>query len=740
MTRLACLLRFPLRCIVPVLVLSCVAACQGQDAGTRIDPDAYPHARIVDQIDVFHETQVADPYRWMEDLDSEELMTWLASQDSLLKTILPQEGQIDGLVEQITAWRERETMRPPLLRGPWLFTFFADPGQSVVNLHVASRDGKPPGRLLVDANAARMQNEYVGTGRISPQGTWVPVLSSDGPTRWRNLRLLRTENREWAAETLSGVVAGAPLAWLPDESGFFYPRHDIPDNPQAPLSKPRIHFHRIGTDQEADPFIWEQPDGNELTIALQTTSDGRYLVLEGSASGGTFSGVNERLYIMSLQEFERDRTATRPGARPAVRELFASNAAQLAYEGTYGDLLLIRTTDQAENMRIVAVDPESGIGNRRPTAVQTVVEEAEWPIQGVAEYENHLLVQYVRETTSFIRIFHKNGTFVTDVDVQATNIFGFNENPDSEIAWFGMGSLTNPGTIYSVNLEDDDPEADVFFQPKLLLDPSDFTSEVLFATSADGTQIPVSIVRHKDLKPGAEAPTFLYGYGAWAWAAFPWQQYMIPWLQNGGIYAVVHVRGGGEYGPEWHEAGIRQNRETWIADYVAAAEFLVQKGYTAPRQLVVNGGSASGMLPAIVANRHPELIGAVMIDYPFLDMVRMKEFGAGTSYIPEYGDPEIKDDFDVLVGYSPYHRIEPGRCYPPMLVQAGSEDETSTPMHAYKYVAALQAAQSCDNPVLLQITWGAGHSAGATAEQRARTHAEQLALLMQWVGLPPSTN
>ena len=243
------------------------------------------------------------------------------------------------------------------------------------------------------------------------------------------------------------------------------------------------------------------------------------------------------------------------------------------------------------------------------------------------------------------------------------------------------------------------------------------------------------LLHRKDLKLNGDNPVFMYAYGAWSWSAFPWQGYLLPWVELGGIYALPNIRGGGEYGESWHEAGMRLNKQNGIDDFIAAAEWLIENKYTSSKRLAANGGSASGIVPAAAMIQRPDLFGAAVIDFPALDKLRYTRFGSAKSWIPEFGTPENEEDFKALISYSPYHNVKNGACYPATFVQVGEKDNTTTPMHGYKFAAALQAAQGCDNPVVLKISWGAGHSYGLTPELSRETQAQQMAFLIKTFGL-----
>jgi prolyl oligopeptidase len=294
--------------------------------------------------------------------------------------------------------------------------------------------------------------------------------------------------------------------------------------------------------------------------------------------------------------------------------------------------------------------------------------------------------------------------------------------------------LTEPGTVYRLDVET--KQNHVFHRPPTSFQESEIVVEQVFYQSKDGTRIPMFVAHRKDLKRGGRNPAYMYGYGAFGWVSFLWYQpFVLNWLELGGVYAQPSLRGGGEYGEAWHQAGAKQNKQKVIDDYIAAAEWLVTKGYTSPERLVANGGSASAGLAAAAILRRPDLFGATVIDRPILDMVRFDQFNQASYWLPEFGSPRDADEFRALYAWSPYHNLKKGRCYPPTLVMVGDRDQVAVPLHAYKFTAAMQAAQGCANPVLLKVMWGAGHNFGRTSEQMADSWGDEAAFVVRALGM-----
>ncbi|HMB89697.1 MAG TPA: prolyl oligopeptidase family serine peptidase [Rhodothermales bacterium] len=677
----------------------------------------YPEALRVDQVDTYHGVKVADPYRWMEDVQSEELHAWLQAQDALRADFLDNQRLTTWVQERIKALGHYAGQGLPTQRGKYVFTTKTEAGQSYGVLYV-QEEGHDDLRPLLDFEVLRQRGSAF-VNSFSPEGRYLTYYTTEGQSRWMEARVLRVVDGETLPDLLTGIyTGGSSVAWVQDETGFFYTRYPVPETPQDPLGRPQIYYHRVGTPQADDRLVYERPDEPELTFALRVTHDGRYLIVSGSESGGSFNGMYDRLFIQDLSV-----------ADAPMRELFPGLDAAVAFEGSHDDLFWIRTSHAALQLRVVAVDPAQSA----PTHWEEVIPNDEAAIQAVSVIGDRLVVQYVKDARTLARVFNFEGRLQYEIDHTSPSMSGFADNPDSPITYYTAPQLYDPGTIYRLDVETG--EMRVHFRPTLQHDPADFVTEQVFFESKDGTQVPLFLLYKQGLQRDGSNPVFMYGYGAWAWSAFPWQGHMLPWMEMGGVYAIANIRGGGEYGEAWHQAGIRHKKQTGIDDFIAAAEWLIENDYTTPDRMIGNGGSASGVVPAAAAVQRPDLFGASVINFPTLDQIRYIEFGSARSWIPEFGTPEQADDFAALMAYSPYHNLKPDICYPPTWVQVGEKDETTTPMHGYKYAAALQRAQGCDNPVLLKVAWGAGHSYGLTPQQSRETQAEELAFLVKVLGL-----
>ena len=699
--------------VLPALPPALIGACAAPVAA-----QAPPEARRGSHVDLYHGTRVEDPYRWMEDLESEELGAWMRAQDEYRARFFEDEARVTKRIhERLNAISSFRSQGVPVRKGDHMFFVRREVGERYNTMFVRDRDGADE-RALLDLEEFAQEGLSVFINSFSPDGHYLTYTTAPNQSTWRTAHILRVADGELLPEALIGFAGSSSnIAWTVDGAGFFYSRYDVPDDPQAPLGIPEIYHHVPGTDQSQDVPVYRRPQDPHMSLNLRVSHDGRYLVISGSESGGTFNGLYDRLFYKDLWRDGSD-----------VVELFEAIGSSHAFEGSQGDLFWIRTTLDAPQGRVVAVDVEQPDVRHW----KEIIPESESAIRAVSEIGERLLVQYVHHAREIARIYDFEGRLQHEIDHLAPTMGGFADDPGSDETFYAAGAIVGRRTYrYDVSTG----ESSVYFQPELDLDLDDFETNQVFYESSDGTRVPMFLVHRRGLQLDGNNPVFLYAYGAWAWSAYPWQSHMYPWMEMGGVYAVPNIRGGGEYGEAWHVAGIGRNKQNGIDDFIAAAEWLIENDYTSPSKLVANGGSASGLLPAVAMNQRPGLFGAAVINFPALDKLRYTEFGSAKSWTPEFGDPADPDDFQTLVAYSPYHNLEEGECYPPTWIQVGEKDDLVTPMHGYKFLARLQATQGCENPTLLKIAWGAGHSYGATPDQARRTQAEELAFLVRVLGM-----
>lgn len=697
-----------------LLLLSPPAATTAQESARQ----ATATARRGDHVDVYHGVEVPDPYRWMEDMDDPETLAWVRAQDERARAFAAAYDRRDAIRRRIQRVARVRRLGTPLKRGGAYFYLefgAAGPGPGT-SLHMRTGpDG--PARTVIDDARLAADGEALVRMAPGPDGRRVAYGTVQAGSRWMTVRVRDLETGRDLPDRLVGIHrGGSALSWAPDGSGFYYERFDLPPQGQrrrARLTGERVVFHLLGEPQERDQVIYRpEDDGDGVALTHRVSDDGRYLVI--TVSPADARGV--RVRVLDLQTGEAHALVDRPDA-------------SFRFVGNDGPQLWFQTDLDAPRGRVVAIDL------RRPDRADWVElipqrDEAIDSWVGAAAIGGRIVVGYVEDAHIAVRVYDTDGRFGYRLKLPRLGSIwsGFVGRQDDPEAFYSLSGVADPGTIYRLDLESG--RSTRFLRPELEYDPGDIVTEQVFFTSADGARVPMYLAYRRGLDFEARPPVYMYGYGFGAWTAQPWfQAHIAVWLQMGGVWALPNIRGGGAYGEDWHQAGSRRRKQQAIDDYIAAGEWLVRNGYTRRQRLVANASSAGGAIAGAAIAQRPDLYGAAVLDFPVLDMLRYAEFTGARRWIPEYGAPDDPADFQALHAYSPYHNLEAGTCYPATFVAPGERDETTPPLHAYKFVAALQHAQSCDRPILLRVAWGAGHTYGADLDRSIDGWADRLAFL-----------
>jgi prolyl oligopeptidase len=674
-------------------------------------------------VDTLHGVPVPDPYRWMEDMGSAEVLRYARAEDSIARADVPAKERA-ALRKEIAEIARVDRYGAPLKRGARHFYLrfpASGPGTSPGTALLLREGERGPARLLIDP-AALPAGAALAWAIPDPHGRRVAYLVTRPGSAWGTVRIREVDSGRDLPDSLVGVrAAGAGLNWSPGGEGLFYERFDLPEAAEersARVAGERIAFHRLGERQEQDAEVFRAPSGEGWSLAHVVTGDGRYLVIT-STDGAT---QHTRLHYRDL------------GVREApVVELIGEADATHRFVGHRGTTFWIWTDHDAPRGRVVAVDL------RAPDRARwaELIPEADATISswiGATAIGDRIVVGYLEDARTVVRVFDRRGrlSYRLDLPREGSLWSGFVGSQEEPVAFYSLSGLVDPGTIYRLDIRTG--ESRVFQRPALGYDPDEFVTEQVFLQSRDGTRLPMFLVHARGAAP-MPRPAIMYGYGFGAWPAAPWfQPHVAVWLRRGGIWAVPNTRGGGEYGAEWHRAGSGLRKQNAIDDYLAAARWLIAEGWTTADLLVANGSSAGGAVVGAALVQQPDLFGAVVLDYPVLDMLRYDRFTVADRWRSEYGTARDPAEFRALLAYSPVHNIRRGVCYPPTLVAPGERDDITPPFHAYKLVAALRDAQACDRPVHLRVSWGAGHSSGATLEESIDTWADQLAFLYRVIG------
>lgn len=687
---------------------------------------SYPPTRRTEQTDIYHGIRVADPYRWLEEMDSAETQAWARAQDDLTTTYLSGVQGREALRRRLTLFSDYELESAPVKAGRRYFFTRSDAGGSQAKLLVQESLTAAP-RLLFDP--ARMPD----SGDMNLRAFWpdnegrqIALALAKGQSRWREIRVMTSADK-LQADSLRGLHATSmSLVWTRDGRGFYYVRFDAPqpdDELKAGVRNQRICFHRPGTKQAADEVVYADADPDAV-LSVQLSDEGRYLMI--TARSGTSAG--NRILYLDLHN--------RKGGPVA---LFPDDAAY-TFLGNRGSRAYFYTSLAAPRGRIITVDLHDRRARISNIVPETHASMAAGSLVGgnaLGMFGNRLVVMYWVAGQAVLKVFDLRGRLRQTIKLPTgSSVWGglTGRSDDSEI-FYGLLTFDSPRTIWRLELKTG--RASVFRRAAVPFRSGEYVVSQVFYRSSDGTRVPMFLAHRKGMRPDGTAPVMMYAYGAFGWNSFLWYQpQVLAWLERGGIYALPRIRGGGEYGEAWHQAGMKLREQNSIADYIAAAEWLIRQRYTTAAKLVANGGSASSATAAAAVMQRPDLFGAALIDIPVLDMLRYDKFTAGHQWSQEFGSTNDATEFRALYSYSPYHNLKKGTCYPPTLIRTGEKDSTAVPAHGYKFTAAMQSAQGCKQPVLLKVMWGAGHNFGATPEQIIANRTDELLFLQRALRLP----
>lgn len=699
--------------VVPSIFM--IASCSGRSAGGL----HYPEARRSDQVDVLHGVEVADPYRWLEDPDSEETRAWVEAENKLTFSYLDSIPQREAIRERLTTLWDFERFTVPIERGG-LYFYRRNDGLQPQSVLMVCTSLEGEARVLLDPNTLSEDGTVaLSSAAPSPDGQWLAYSTSSGGSDWREFRIRNVAT----GEDLDDLVQWSkfsPAVWARDSSGFYYNRFDEPtegDELEQANFFQKIYFHKAGTSQDADALIFERPQEKEWTFETTTSDDGRYLVIL----------MNRGTDSRGLVQY-RDLTAGGP-----FHELIGKIEAEYTFVGNDGPVMYFLTTKDAPSGRLVAIDTRKP----EPESWKELIPETGHLLAGVTLVGDVLIARYLEDARSRIRLFALNGSVLGEVELpgigQAT---GFRGDREATETFYSFQSFTQPGTILHLDLET--RASTVFRAPKVGFDPEQYVTEQVFFSSKDGTRVPMFISYRKGREPGSPMPTILTGYGGFNINRSPrFAVSSLVWMEIGGVLASANLRGGGEYGEEWHRQGSLDEKQNTFDDFIAAAEWLIANGYTSTEKLSIAGGSNGGLLVGAVLNQRPDLFAAAVPAVGVMDMLRFHKFTIGWAWVSDYGSPDDPEMFPVLYRYSPLHNIQPGTAYPATLIMTADHDDRVVPAHSFKYAATLQAAQGGPRPILIRIETRAGHGSGMPTGKQIAEAADRLAFLVRELGMSP---
>ena len=700
------------RLMTVLLVASagCATAAIKPDAGAR---PAYPESRRGDDADTLNGVRVADPYRWLEDEKSPEVQAWMKAQDDFARAQLGKLPRREAIAARLKELMYLDRLGAPTKRGSRLFLSKRSATQEKAVVYfkeVAGGDEK----VLLDPNAwAADGSASLGAWAVTWDGKRVAYVVRRNNSDEGELHVMEIDSlKESDVDRIPGMKFGGP-SWNADGSGFFYTW--MPTDKSIPVSERQgfaeIRFHKLGEAPAGDK-VWREKLGNPTNLMFaQATKDGHWLVLDvehGSASSND-------LYLRDL----------RLGAEGTWVPVVVDQAGHYSLD-VYRDRLYIETNDGAPRGRLFSADAASPA---RAGWQEIVPQHGEDVLQSVSVVGGKLALGWLHDVASRLEVRNLDGSLVREQPLpgrgSASGLFG---DEDDDDAYFAFTSYTTPNEIQKTSITSG--ETSLYFRLKVPVDPAQLESTQVFYLSKDGTRVPLWLVYKKGLAKDGKAPALLEGYGGFRISLGPsFSPNAIAWVEQGGVYAVANLRGGGEYGEEWHKAGMLDKKQNVFDDMIGAAEYLIKEGYTSAGRLTAQGGSNGGLLMGAIETQRPELFGAILCGVPLLDMVRYPKFGVARFWVPEYGDPNNAAQLQTLLAYSPYHRVKEGTRYPATLLDSADSDDRVDPMHARKFAAELQHATT-GGPVLLRIERHSGHGGADLIRATVERMADQFAFAL----------
>jgi prolyl oligopeptidase len=691
-----------------VVALSLLLAAAGAAAAP-----AYPPAARGEVVDDYHGVKVPDPYRWMEDIDSPETRAWVeaeAGQSSQYLAAIPGREAIAARLRRL--WNY-ERWSAPEKHGPWWIYSHNDGLQNQAVLYVTA-DPKARGKVLLDPNAlSKDGTTSLRESAVSDDGRYFAYALSEAGSDWQVWRVKEVASGKDLPDELHWSKAGGG-SWRKDGSGFYYTVYDAPKDGEllkAANQYEKLYFHRLGTPQSADTLVYTRSDDPDWFVSGQVSDDGRYLVI--SANHG--DQVQNTLLVQDLS-----------AADGKIAEVIPQPTAQYSVIGNIGATLYVQTDDNAPRYRIIAID----LANPAPANWRTVIPEEKATLDTASLVGGQIVAQYLKDAHSAVCRFSPEGKFLGEVTLPGLGTAsGFDGRIEDRDTYYSYGSYTTPASIYRLDLKSG--ASSLLHAPKLAgFKPGEFETRQVFYPSRDGTQVPMFITAHKGVKLDGSNPTVLYGYGGFNISTQPaFSPAIATWIQMGGVYAVANLRGGGEYGRAWHEAGMKTHKQNVFDDFIGAAEYLVAQNWTSPKRLAIYGRSNGGLLIGAVTEQRPDLFAAVVPQVGVMDMLRFRDFTVGKGWESDYGSVDNADEFRALLAYSPYQNVKSGVNYPPMLILTGDHDDRVYPAHSFKFAAAMQHADPDGNPILIRIDLRAGHGSGKPTAKLIEEYADIYAFM-----------
>jgi prolyl oligopeptidase len=716
--------------LLPIVLVAALSACQTAPQSTRSDnkpatnamttTSTYPAAKTVQQTDDYHGTKVADPYRWLEDLDSADTRAWIQAQNKVTFDYLARIPGRDKLKQRLTQLWNYERYTSPERYGERYFYTRNDGLQNQAVLYVADALEAAPHVLLDPNTLSKDGTVSLKSYAVSDDGKYIAYGLSSGGSDWEEWRVLDVDAGKNTDDDLKWVKFSG-CSWRRDGTGFYYSRYDEPkgENSLKAVSKfQKLYFHRIGTKQADDLLIHEQKDQPDWMFGAQVSDDGHYLVISVARSTETKNLVLFR----DLAKKHADAT---------TETLIGKWDASYQFLGNTKGTFYFLTDNDAPRYRIIAID----LKHPDPAQWKQVVAQTTETLQNAVIVNHNFVAEYMHDAHSQVRRFDLKGKALGSIDLPGLGTAtGFSGRTRDTETFYIYTSYTTPPSVFRYDLVAG--KNNLFRTPKVAFEPEQFETRQVFYASKDGTRIPMFVTAKKGVALNGDNPTILYGYGGFNIPLQPaFSPALLAWVEMGGIYAVANLRGGGEYGRDWHEAGMKTRKQNVFDDFIAAAEYLVHEKYTSAQKLAIRGASNGGLLVAAAELQRPDLFAAAIPQVGVLDMLRFRDFTIGKAWESDYGSVDNAEDFKAMYAYSPLHNIKPGVSYPPTLIITGDHDDRVFPAHSFKFAAALQAANPHGKPALIRIETRAGHGQGKPTTMQIEEAADVYAFILNALGV-----
>ncbi|HPR58695.1 MAG TPA: prolyl oligopeptidase family serine peptidase [Bacteroidales bacterium] len=677
----------------------------------------YPETKKVDVTDDYHGTIIADPYRWLEDDKSEETAAWVEAQNKVTFEYLEQIPFREDIKNRLTQIWDYPKYSVTFKKGDRYFYFKNDgmQNQSVLYVQESLED---TARVLLDPNLLSEDGTVALSGYdVSRDGKYLAYGISRGGSDWNEIYILEIESGKNLDDHLMWIKFSG-IAWHGD--GFYYSRYDEPTGSELSGKNEyhKVFYHKTGTPQTEDILIYENKEFPLRNYAAGVTDDEKFLIIYE-----TESTSGNAMYIKDLTKQESQFEAIVNGFDH-----------DFTVVDDYDGKLLVRTNYEAPKYQLIQIDPTQ----KEQSNWKTILPEQENVLENVTLVGGKIVAEYMKDAYSQAFIYDMTGTQTGSLDLPGIGtLAGFSGKKDENIAFYGFTSFTFPTTIYKYDIEKN--ESVVYRNPELDFDPTAYETKQVFYESKDGTKVPMFIVHKKGIALNGNNPTLLYGYGGFNISLTPgFSVTRLILLEQGGIFAMPNLRGGGEYGKEWHEAGTKERKQNVFDDFIAAAEYLIENKYTSPDYLAVQGGSNGGLLVGAVMTQRPDLFQVALPAVGVLDMLRYHLFTIGWAWATDYGKSDVPEEFEYLIKYSPLHNLKTGTCYPATLVTTADHDDRVVPAHSFKFIASLQQHQGCSNPTLIRIETKAGHGAGKPTSKVIEEYADVYAFMFYNMGFKPN--